>query len=551
MAVVAPSVQAFLDRGFLPENLPPSFTSAALWPIYSAAGTNYMVTSRAEGALAPFIASKRGRQRRTFNLPHPTFFRDQALFLELKWPNISPLLGSSPGSLSKPEFRDDSVRAVKITPHGELPALRLKAFSRYRYCVVTDIARCYPSIYTHSIPWAINGKAEAKADNKPDSVKVYGNKLDFLIRQAQERQTVGIPIGNDVSRVVAEIVLCAIDRTFLSMYGAGVPPAYLRHVDDYWIAGNSIDECNLHLARLRAVLREFELDINELKTRTLSTNYILGETWPAEIENELKRVVNPFSSLSSDDVVATLSKILVKADAENDDGIVRRLIKRLDETKSWVKHWDVLEPFLAQCSIQFSHSFDYVARVVSWIKRTGRPLDEPLWTIVSQDVCFQSALLGRDSEVLWALWLLKELNISIAGKLTEAILANSGPLPMEFLAHFFKHGMTEDKSLDHALWSRVEANKYSGKNWPLSMELFHLDIPDTSGIAAQGVDAVVEILHKNKVSLIDWSAAPAVFAVQPGPGKKNIPVKAIEAFSSDYDGDDQEDLFEDEVDDVF
>ncbi len=32
-----------------------------------------------------------------------------------------------------------------------------------RYLVKADISTCFPSIYTHSIPWALIGKDDAKA----------------------------------------------------------------------------------------------------------------------------------------------------------------------------------------------------------------------------------------------------------------------------------------------------------------------------------------------------------------------------------------------------
>ena len=37
-----------------------------------------------------------------------------------------------------------------------------------RYLVKADISTCFPSIYTHSIPWAIVGKQQSKNTIKPD-----------------------------------------------------------------------------------------------------------------------------------------------------------------------------------------------------------------------------------------------------------------------------------------------------------------------------------------------------------------------------------------------
>ena len=42
----------------------------------------------------------------------------------------------------------------------------------YSYVFETDIARCYDSIYTHSIPWAIYGKGYAKNNKKKETWKM-------------------------------------------------------------------------------------------------------------------------------------------------------------------------------------------------------------------------------------------------------------------------------------------------------------------------------------------------------------------------------------------
>ena len=50
----------------------------------------------------------------------------------------------------------------------------------YTYMGTTDIENCYPSIYTHSIAWAIHTKAVAKANQ--DKYSFLGNKFaDFQL----------------------------------------------------------------------------------------------------------------------------------------------------------------------------------------------------------------------------------------------------------------------------------------------------------------------------------------------------------------------------------
>src|SRR5262249_10516790 len=157
----------------------------------------------------------------------------------------------------------------------------------------------------------------------------------------------------------------------------GRKAVYLRHVDDYWIAGNTIEECERHLQNLRLALHDYELALNEFKTKIVFTNVVFGESWPTEFETEIRRALNEDASEAH--TVAILSKIIDRATSENDDGMMRHVIRKIDDGLLWAKNWAILEHFLAQSAIQFSHSFDYVARVVVWRIRIGQSVDKKLW----------------------------------------------------------------------------------------------------------------------------------------------------------------------------
>lgn len=519
-----------LERGLLPENFPPIFNSGQLSPFYQNV-TDYLVDRDTVGSPATFSASKRGGQRRTFSLPHPTFIFDQSLFFARHWGQLQSHFLRSSGSLSTPVLSLTGPRPIKITRHAELPLARLKKFSRFKYCLVTDISRYFPSIYTHSIPWAINGKAAAKADQKYDSATTFGNRLDFIIRQSQERQTIGIPIGPDTSRVTSEIILCATDQEFMGKY-SNATPSYIRHVDDYWVGGNSLEDCELHLRNLRAALRDYQLDINELKTHIVPTSRVLGDSWPSEIEKEIKDSFVERNSRSLDPL-ATLSKIVELARDRNDDGIIRHTIRKIDESKSWVGEWGILEHFLAHCAIQFPHSFDYIARVISWRHRTDKEYDNTLWSEVIEQIIGNGAPLGRDSEVLWGMWLRKELSQKLFARESDAIIEGKSSLPLALFAHFYAKGQIEGGRAADQLWESVDLLPFSGKSWPLSLELQHLEIRDPIG-QRQTASESLTMLHNGRASLVRWDARPRIFEQTQDAEEPEV---AIEDVFSDYDTD--------------
>ena len=216
------SADALMSSGLLPENLPPVFSSEQLALLLSLIADGYEIKEGDQGDPCVHNASKRGGTRRLFSLPGPFHIRDQALFLENNWAQLTPHFpaGRPTVSASVPIVDGIGQRYVRITPHSALPGRRLPILSRYRYCLVADISRFYYSVYTHALPWAIHGKAEAKKDQKKFSTTIWANRLDFITRQSQLGQTIGLAVGPDTSRVIAEILLCAVDQRFIELSGA-------------------------------------------------------------------------------------------------------------------------------------------------------------------------------------------------------------------------------------------------------------------------------------------------------------------------------------------
>lgn len=191
--------------------------------------------------------------------------------------------------------------------------------------------------------------------------------------------------------------MSAVDKRFIEISGR-TSPVYIRHVDDYWVGGNSHDECEKHLHNLRLAMKEYQLDINETKTRIISMKYVFGESWPSELEKEVRESLTWSAKSRGLDPISAFGKVVDRATRDNDDGIIKHVIRIIDEHRLWSRSWDILEHFLAQCAVQFPHSFDYVARVIAWRLRTKMDVDKVLWTEIARLTALESGKLGRDSE---------------------------------------------------------------------------------------------------------------------------------------------------------
>ena len=134
----------------------------------------------------------------------------------------------------------------------------------YEYLTNIDISNCYGSIYTHSIPWAIHGKDEAKK-NKNDK-KLLGNKIDTNLRQISGGQTNGIPQGSVLMDFIAEMVLGYIDceltkKIKIKNYDI------IRYRDDYRIFTHNLSDGEQIVKLISEVLIDFRMSLNPNKTK--------------------------------------------------------------------------------------------------------------------------------------------------------------------------------------------------------------------------------------------------------------------------------------------
>lgn len=160
---------------------------------------------------------------------------------------------------------NSNVKEQILTWWRSMEQAQIELALEFDYCIHTDITDCYPSIYTHSIAWAVHGKAFAKKNQGP---KHIGNAIDEKIQNLQHGQTNGIPQGSVLMDFIAEIVLGYADYKLSeyirkeSLEGFKI----LRYRDDYRIFSNQKEVAERIMKLLSEVLFDLNLKINSKKT---------------------------------------------------------------------------------------------------------------------------------------------------------------------------------------------------------------------------------------------------------------------------------------------
>lgn len=146
-----------------------------------------------------------------------------------------------------------------------------KLEKQFHSMLQVDVSKCFPSIYTHSIGWAVKNKRLAK--DKPKGS--FDGEFDSLMQLTNYRETNGIIIGPEVSRIFAEIILQKIDLNLVEKmtnngYVISRDYNFRRYVDDYFVFFRSEEVKNSFIKALELTLLEYKMHLNEAKTAIAS-----------------------------------------------------------------------------------------------------------------------------------------------------------------------------------------------------------------------------------------------------------------------------------------
>lgn len=136
----------------------------------------------------------------------------------------------------------------------------------YDFMIQTDIVDCYPSIYTHSIAWALHSKSCAK--RRRNDKNLIGNIIDKHIQDMRQGQTNDIPQGSALMDLIGEMILSYADSELKDKIDREKIGDYqiLRYRDDYRIFVRTRQDGEEILKCLTEVMIDLRLKLNPIKT---------------------------------------------------------------------------------------------------------------------------------------------------------------------------------------------------------------------------------------------------------------------------------------------
>jgi len=354
-----------------------------------------------------------GGLRRRLSVPNPANFYRLARAFDSNQAILAAKWAESPFSHTTPSLAKTGSRA--ITPQNSDRATpRAMARVGARYLLKADISQFYPSIYTHTVPWALHDKATAKA--RQQDMTLAGNALDKELQACQYGQTKGIAIGPDTSLGIAELLLSPID---LRMNEECNIKGGVRFIDDMELSFVRLADAEKALATLEALLHEYELQLNGNKTKII--------VLPASIDSLHTTHLRPYipkdETTSRTQWTDYFNRAFELAKAYPEEGVLRYAVAALQSAKINGMTWQLAQSLMWQCIALDPGCLRFVIDVLrsNTHASTSLLLDESMAVDALDSLILTSAPVGHGSEVVWSLWAAMLFNLELSATSSDAI----------------------------------------------------------------------------------------------------------------------------------
>lgn len=430
-----------LSRGYFPKELPPPFNTK-LFGIFAdtAQAKVLQLDTTKRGIKSNLITrpaihnlARSGTLRRKLTIPNPVNQYQVARAVVQGWKDIKAECAGSTFSLTSPRYLKHGARA--ISPWSDfdvIPVARARSRTASRYLLTTDLSQFYPSIYTHSIPWALHTKPAAKA--KPSDYSLLGNVLDLAIRNGQDKQTIGIPIGPDTSLAIAEVILSSVD----SKLSGPITERGFRYIDDIGCGFRTIAEAEGTLGHLQHLIGDLQLQLNPKKTKITELPTELEASWVPHLRLFSFRAFSP--NAQQTDLLSYFGRAFELAAVQREEAILRYSVQRLRSVNILEKNWTLYESLLLQClSVEPGTAPAVIGELYKY--HLLMPLDIVRIAESLQQLIEDHAPLHHGSEVVWALWGAIVLDCKLEAKVVEKAVLTSDPCVALCVLHAIADGL--------------------------------------------------------------------------------------------------------------
>jgi len=393
-----------IGKGYLPVEIPPAFSTDDFAAVSHKLVKNLNSFAQKSSRCAFHSIPRLQHHRRMLGVPNPLHQLKLAVQIENHWADLEIHMKKSPLSLTSMEYVPSSTRALeRAQDFDAFDRERIIRSSSSRFLLKADLSRFYHTLYTHSIPWALHTKAVAKA--KQFDKSLLGNLIDEAVRNTQDKQTLGVPVGPVTSDLISELLGTSIDVE-LSLLRPGLKG--LRYVDDYYLYFATRAEAEAALADLHRVANHFAVEINPLKTKISELPEPIQPTWKSELRSHVIR-----NGSEEDDLIGFFSRAFENASKYPGNNVLKYAVKHSAGFTIPVDNWPLYESLLVGSLVAEPSLAPTLASILVEYRNKGYPCDTAKLSEALAEIASYHAKFRQGFEVAWALWI---------GKLFDVVL---------------------------------------------------------------------------------------------------------------------------------
>ena len=481
------------EYGFFAEAVPPCFTSKGIAKNIQTILSGIKATAgeaekSKKNTTAPIELStyKNDISRRVLSIPNPEAFLRLVKLISENWVDIQAY-AESENSLSPitymrsymesdllEEINNESIREANQVKSDFVEGQKncIRAAIGFQYRLKVDIANCYPSMYTHSVTWAICGKKEAKrllqmtnARRKLEPASIQnayslGNRLDAFMRFQKNNETNGIVVGPFTSRIFSEIILSAIDKILRERF------VFRRYVDDYKFFFRSESDASESVKIIERILSEYNLNLNLAKTEI--------KQFPYEQISSIKQSFD--AAIEKDGIFGVLNAAAL-FHTSGEKGAYKYALKYIRNHQLKTDDFPLVFPLLINIMLLDPKYGKYV---IQFMKRNKQIIDtEELQKIINRELK-NSLNLQLQQESLLFIYMIHDLKLKVeAGNILSIIQSENDLaiiIALDMWTHHNKRVLrtrTEAREINLAvkeLANSLAFEKYTGNRWLLLYE---------------------------------------------------------------------------------
>ena len=488
-----PTTELFVSKGYFPAELPPPFVTGQLADLLSNLPNLTKLNPRwSKGAF--FSIPKSWPARRVLSVPNPLHQILLSASVAEHWDDLGEIFAQSTISLSRPTMFPEGVRAVsRAVDFDRWSTERFQRSADSRFVLRTDLSRYYNTIYTHSLPWAIHGKDVAKADR---SSGLFGNVFDTRVRNTQDQQTMGLPVGPDTSFVFAELIGARIDQDLQDAIPAlrGV-----RYVDDFHLYFDSRAEAEAGFAVLARIAKKYELEVNDRKTELFEGPDTGEPPWKTALKIQTIRGKGEAQKAS---LISYISKTFELAKKYPSEGVLAYGVKKASSIELDNDNSTIFEGFLRAAMVHDSSTMPLVTRLLFEREQSACIVaEDELVDLLGRLIRFHSDL-KHQYEVCWLLWLSRVLQIELPEDSLQAACEMDDPFASLLILDLREEGLAPQVS--SARWeSFMTAENLYTEFWIFAYEATRRGWVPSDHDEYLGSDSFFGVLAANGVSFYE------------------------------------------------